>query len=451
MKKIKTISLLTGLLMTIFMITAKAADITGTMYIKGTGITTSGTTATIAATPGSTITFTMGVNINSAIDTVSAPWTITNLTLTGTPEAKNGFTFTAKDSDDSILPKLTFVNANGVSNANGVDLAQFTFTVPSNFKSGDTAKIVFNNVKAEIEDTTCGNTYCDPKTFNVTGITLNVTYKAPQTNPTTISSDMYSVGTTTADSVTINYNKIGDNATCTLQRSTSATGTFTAVKNNIDCSKARSVTDTGLTADTTYYYKLVSGTASSAVFTAKTAASNSGGGSSGGGAQPVANVDGTDLGGGIIIPATEVENSAYANITPKSAGDPAVTNTTATIKFDPGVTEGKVYIYRSTNKDSGYTLITPDGIDASKKEFTDTGLTAGTTYYYRIRLVGGKNLSDVITVTTAAAEASKENKNGNVSANGTGAAAPIAVIALLGTGFIVLRKYNSKNKLFNRI
>ena len=281
--------------------------------------------------------------------------------------------------------------------------------------------------------------------YPTNGVTLNVTYKAPQTTPTTISSDMYSVGTTTADSVTINYKKIGNNATCTLQRSTSATGTFTAVKNNIDCSKADSVTDTGLTANTTYYYKLVSGTASSEVFTAKTAESNSGG------AQPVANVDGTDLGGGIIIPATEVENSAYANITPKSAGDPAVTNTTATIKFDPGVTEGKVYIYRSTNKDSGYTLITPDGIDASKKEFTDTGLTAGTTYYYRIRLVGGKNLSDVITVTTAAAEADKENKNGNVSANGTGAAAPIAVIALLGTGFIVLRKYNSKNKLFNRI
>ncbi len=162
---------------------------------------------------------------------------------------------------------------------------------------------------------------------------------------------------------------------------------------------------------------------------------------------------GTDLGYGITMPATEAETSTET----AKGSTGGSTSDTATIKIGKVSDGAKCYVYRSTSKDSGYELITKEAIDCSKDtEFKDTGLKAGTTYYYRIRVVGSKKISDPIEITTAAAssggEASKDSKNGDVSGKtDTGVAIPIIAIAALSGSFIVLKKYGIRNKLFNRI
>lgn len=105
-------------------------------------------------------------------------------------------------------------------------------------------------------------------------------------------------------------------------------------------------------------------------------------------------------------------------------------------------TEVKCHIYRSTTEDGEFEKITETPINCINSDgYTDSNLSANTTYYYKTMIDGGSKYSGVLTITTLSS-----SSNNNVEDNPkTGVSFPIVMFLLIIVGGIV---YNvcSKNK-----
>ncbi len=129
-----------------------------------------------------------------------------------------------------------------------------------------------------------------------------------------------------------------------VYRSTSASGTYELVKTTT----SKHYTDSGLTTGTLYYYKVEACSSSSTA------------------------------------------TSAYRTSRPCVVGDPYIyktvieSPTSVTVKWSNVPDATAYYLYRSTSASGTYTLVATTTIPL----YTNTGLTSGTTYYYKVRAYG---------------------------------------------------------------
>jgi len=170
-------------------------------------------------------------------------------------------------------------------------------------------------------------------------------------------------------SVTVNWNSVS-NVTVTgyyLYRSTSSNGSYSKITQYQSWGAGSySHTDYGLTAGTTYYYKV-----------------------------SAYNGDG------------EGEKSSAASVTTPNADTPTGINATVTSSSSVSINWGYVLyatgykVYRSSSENGEYTLIT----SIATTSYTDTGLSENTTYYYKVSAynsAGGEGAkSSVVSVKTA--------------------------------------------------
>ena len=129
-----------------------------------------------------------------------------------------------------------------------------------------------------------------------------------------------------------------------IRRSTAANGTYTAIKTT----SSRSYTDSNLTPNTTYYYQVVA----------------------------------YRMAGGKVYStpcAPVLAKPVFGSVTNAAA----VRSSASKIKLTWSAVSGRkgYIIYRSTNPDSGFVKIK----STTSTSFTDSGLTAGVTYYYKIQ------------------------------------------------------------------
>jgi fibronectin type 3 domain-containing protein len=162
----------------------------------------------------------------------------------------------------------------------------------------------------------------------------------------------------TESSITVSWNSVSGAESYRVYRSTTSTGTYT----QIGTSEASPYTDTGLTVSTTYYYKV--------------SAYNSSG---------------------------ESSQSSYISATiilsPDNFSPSSVTTTGITLSWSAISGVSGYRIYRSTESTGTYTSIGT----STTASYNNTGLTAGTTYYYKIAAYDTSSeglLSDYISVTT---------------------------------------------------
>ncbi|MDN5205237.1 fibronectin type III domain-containing protein [Fulvivirgaceae bacterium BMA10] len=196
----------------------------------------------------------------------------------------------------------------------------------------------------------------------------NETTTSNPNSPPAIPSNLVATGSSTT-TMMITWKDNSDNEdNFIMARNTSPTGSFTMISNTIPAN-ATSFTDTGLQPGTTYYYRM--------------AAYNSFGESA------TSNTD-----GGTTL---TVNNPPSA---PSSLSASSTSMTTIDLSWtDNSSNETGFEIERSTVSGSGYTLITTTNSDITS--FTDSGLTAGTTYYYQIRAINGVGQSTYTSETNA--------------------------------------------------
>lgn len=175
--------------------------------------------------------------------------------------------------------------------------------------------------------------------------------KSEQTNPqnpekTTITSAK-SAGNT---SVKLTWNKVKDATGYVIYRSTKQDSGFSKIA-TIGNGSTVTYTDKGVKAEKKYYYKI------------KTRAS----------------VKGKTVYSGYcqVKSAKTIKNTTITSV--KSVGDKSLK-----IKWTKKSGSSGYYIYRSTSKDKGYQKVATL-YNGSKTSYTDSGLKAGKTYYYKIK------------------------------------------------------------------
>ncbi|WP_368293240.1 cell wall-binding repeat-containing protein [Dehalobacter sp. TBBPA1] len=146
-----------------------------------------------------------------------------------------------------------------------------------------------------------------------------------------------------------------------IYRSTSSSDTYTKIKTV----STNSYTDTGLTAEKTYYYKIQAY------------------GSDGLSAFSSVKYDKTDA---VSVPATLTAT--------------ALSSSQIKLTWETVSDAESYYIYRATSETGTYTKIAT----VTALEYTNTGLTSGKTYYYKIKAYNGSSLSDYSSVAEATTE-----------------------------------------------
>ena len=412
----------------------------------------------------------------TGVTTVQTPWNIVSNTdlsivkITG----KNGFMVIDKDDNQNYQNSIGFMNFSGVSPTNGsVELATFEVKLKDSF-SGTSTVLDFGTTTGS-DAPRIGDSSLQMHDANGVKLIINKKSDTPVTEdqdlgygivkpadePTNATYDVKPVirvspvkggipGVEGGPMITIDPINV-DGATCYIYRSTNANSNFTKIKTT-DCSVSNSYIDNDaripIGNSITYYYRarVVGGTKVSDY------ASITLGGSSAID-EPITDPgDGEEIAYGILFSNEETEDPSLPK--PSVDGDkPSVTDTTATITFDVGDAEGQCIIYRSTKEDSDFIEIKTVSCKG-KTEYTDTGLNPDTSYYYRIRMVDSKKISDAILVKTLAAKSSgaAKDKDGEIDAS-TGTGAIIPTITLIGFAgiFMFTKKYYNDNSFFSRI
>ncbi|MFA6165879.1 MAG: fibronectin type III domain-containing protein, partial [Gemmatimonadaceae bacterium] len=198
-----------------------------------------------------------------------------------------------------------------------------------------------------------------------------------------------SVGSATASTLTVSWPAVSGATSYDVYRAITSSGTY----NVITSPTGTSYTDAGLSASTTYYYKV--------------AACSSAGCSS-----PSAFGSGTTGAPPVSVPAA-----------PSAPSVGSATTSALTVSW-PAVSGATSYgVYRATSSMGTYSLITsPTGTS-----YTDTGLSAITTYYYKIAACNGAGCSSqssygsgsTIGVTYTIGLLSNPSNGGTTSGGGT--------------------------------
>jgi fibronectin type 3 domain-containing protein len=161
-----------------------------------------------------------------------------------------------------------------------------------------------------------------------------------------------SASAASSSSITVSWSEVTGATRYYIYRSSSADGSYTQLTNTTSLS----YTNTGLSSGATYYYKV--------------AAYNS----AGTGQQSVA-ASATTL----LAPPSSVSASAAS---------------TASITVSWGSVTGAVeyYIYRSSSSSGTYTRVTTTPSAITGASYTDTGLSSGATYYYKVAAHNGSGV-----------------------------------------------------------
>jgi uncharacterized protein (TIGR02145 family) len=169
-----------------------------------------------------------------------------------------------------------------------------------------------------------------------------------------------------ATSITVSWSAVSGAVDYYVYRSTSATGTYSRVGNT----SATTYTNTGLTTGTTYYYKVsaYNGSTESPQSAYASATANT----------PIPTVPAVPIG---VTAAVESSTSIVVSWT-------TVSGTTG------------YYVYRSTSATGTYTKV--GDVTSESSSYTNTGLSVGTTYYYKVSAYNGISESSQSSYASAA-------------------------------------------------
>jgi|GEM_PF-1668523 len=282
---------------------------------------------------------------------------------TGAPSAPDGL------SVDSATSSSLVISWNSVSGATSYKV--YRASSPDDSYSLITTTLLTSFTDSDLSSSTtyyykvaAVNTYgAGSKSSYASGTTTSGGSGSAPSTPT----GLYT-GSATASSLTLSWSSTGGASSYKVYRATSSTGSYSM----INTVYSPSYTDSGLSSLTTYYYKV--------------AASNSYGDSS-----QSSYVSGTTTSGGT--------GSAPATPTGLSVGATSSTSIAISWNFVSDATSYKVY--RSSSSGGSYNLVGSPTAPA----FTDSSLTASTTYYYKVTAVnssGESSRSSYLSGTTSA-------------------------------------------------
>jgi fibronectin type 3 domain-containing protein len=237
------------------------------------------------------------------------------------------------------------INAISITDTDGTDSAAFSLaTLPNPNISANGGESIFSiqcvPTKAGENSAKVSIPTNDPSR-NPVVFYIKVT-GTPVAPPTGLSNS-----SVTSDSITLSWDAVAGASEYFVYRGTSTNGTYTKITTS-DLATT-SYTDTGLSAGTTYYYKV--------------SASNS----AGEGAQS-AYISATTL---LALPAAPTVVTAIA-----------ASSTSITVSWDAVSGTMGYFVYRSTSSGGAYTKITTSAVTTTS--YTDTELSGGTTYYYKV-------------------------------------------------------------------
>ena len=194
-----------------------------------------------------------------------------------------------------------------------------------------------------------------------------------------------SASAVSSSSITINWNSVSGAGWYNIYRSSSSSGTYSYVGNTV--TSVTSYTDYGLSASATYYYKVSAknnnGESSYSSYASATTKSDGGGTSSG---------------------------------APTGVTAAATSSSSITISWNPS-DAGWYNVYRSSSASGTYTYIG----NASSASYTDNGLSANTTYYYKVTAYtdsGESSQSSYASATTSSGSSSSSSYTVNMSGGG---------------------------------
>jgi fibronectin type 3 domain-containing protein len=314
-------------------------------------------------TPNSPLSFTINITPKSAGD-FTATITVKSNDFSG------DFIFTISATTNVVGPAMvTEVSATAVSST--------SIAVSWNSVSGATGYRIYRSTTAIGTYIQTGTVPSSVITYTNTGLTADTTYyykvsaynsdgESAQSDAVSATTNAFipgipggvSVIAASSTSITVSWNSVSVAAGYRIYRSTTANGTYTQV--GAVSSPATTYTNTDLTHDTTYYYKV--------------SAFNSAG---------------------------ESAQSAYDNTTTNAVISAAPTGVTAiaassssvTVSWSSvtGATTG-YHLYRSTTAEGIYIQVGPTLISATN--YIDTGLSSATTYYYKVSVYNSAGESD---------------------------------------------------------
>jgi len=315
---------------------------------------------------------------NSAVATVSTSGKVTavakgtaTITVTTVDGGKTA-SCTVTVAAENVPVTGVSLNKSSISlNVGGIeDLA--AAIMPSNATNQNVTWYSSNTRVATVSDGTVTAVAAGSATITVTTIDGNKTASSSVTITLAIPATPTGVtaSAASATSVTVSWSSVTGATGYKVYRSTSASGTYSKAG---DATTA-SYTDTGLTANTTYYYKVsasnsVGESSQSSSVSAKTSES---------------------------IPAVP---SVWVS---------AVSSTSVTVSWS-SVTGATGYkVYRSSSSSGTYSKVG----DATTTSYTDTGLTVNTTYYYKVSASNSAGESAQSSSVSAKAESIPETPTG---------------------------------------
>jgi fibronectin type 3 domain-containing protein len=203
--------------------------------------------------------------------------------------------------------------------------------------------------------------------------------EAPTTAPSGVTASAQS-----SSSIRVNWSTTTGSSQYIVYRSLTESGDYTEISRN----SATSYTDTGLTAETTYYYKVAANNTS--------------------GTSPLS----------AAVSATTLDLKPRA---PSSVSADGVSYSSIIINWSSGSNATGYRVYRSPSYSGSYSYIG----QSSSTSYRDSGLSAGTLYYYKVSGTNTQGESDLSTAsalaTTLASGAGKDMANAiTLSSYGSG-------------------------------
>ncbi len=244
----------------------------------------------------------------------------------------------------SVTHKTVSLQWNAVADATGYEVLRGTSSKGTFVSIANVTELSYTD-----KDVTAGKTYYyKVRPLDASGASTKYgPESAVLTAAPVWASVKFSSPSVTHKTVTLRWNAVAGATGYEVLRSTSSTGTYVSIAANVT---EPTYTDTGVTAGKTYYYKV----------------------------RPL------DASGETVLYGTA---SAYQSATPvwpsiKFTSSASVTHKTVTLRWNAVAGATGYEVLRSTSSKGTYVSIASN---VTETTFTDTGVAAGKTYYYKVR------------------------------------------------------------------